>query len=127
MKSRYYEQREALKKLFNKADDLANKATKKRNNYACRYCSSNKKGLHWSHVFTRDIKTIRWNPLNNVTLCSEHHKYFDHNKEEFREWWKSEIGEKNFEELIRLKNNPVKISKEFLVEVIKILTIGSEK
>lgn len=61
--------------------------------------------LQWAHFNSRRLHSIRWDRDNSMALCGGCHYNFAHHKPgEFRDWWRSQIGENAFNLLaLRLK------------------------
>lgn len=54
-------------------------------------------GLQWCHIFSRAIVHMRYEPYNNLIMCSGHHTWYTHNP---IEW--TRFLEKNFLERLSL-------------------------
>lgn len=65
----------------------------------CEMCGKTDR-LQSHHVFTRSIKSTRWNTDNGVCLCGGHHIFFAHKKPEaFRDWIIGKRGQEWFDKL----------------------------
>lgn len=67
-------------------------------------------GLECAHIWGRRNRSVRWHPLNAVSLCHYSHRYFTENPAAFIAWIKSRIGEQAYDELERLARQPRKFS-----------------
>jgi len=92
--------------------------------WVCEYDLCNKKEyLNAHHIFSRNNKRLRWSLINWICLCSWHHtfssEFSPHQTPcEFTyrlEWYKSK---EYLDELIIQKNTPLKVTSEYLLEVI---------
>ena len=57
-------------------DDIWKKKVKERDNYTCQICGKKIQGknCHAHHILPRQIKGMRWDIDNGITLCYQHHK-----------------------------------------------------
>lgn len=56
-----------------------------------------KENLQCAHIFSRTARSVRWDPLNAITLCYRDHLYWAHkNPIEFTEFIQHHLGEKNY-------------------------------
>ena len=98
------------KKLIKKCDGLWAEIVKKKARYKCQRCGSKSKQLNACHFISRSNKVLRWEITNGVCLDVGDHFYFHKNPEEFTEWFKKLLGEKDFEILMIKKHNKLKTS-----------------
>lgn len=84
------------KQLETRLDTLWAEAVKKRDHHKCRYCGQGKPHviLNAHHIESRRHKSTRFDTLNGITLCSGHHEFFAHNRNNsaFWLWLQGEIG-----------------------------------
>ena len=109
-------------------DNIMTQIVKARDNHTCQRCGSylpKSKGLHNSHYFSRGRWNTRYDLENCESLCYGCHNYFDHHKQEYKEWKIKRIGKKAFYELELRSNKTGKKkhmkSKEFTKELKIIL------
>ena len=65
------------KKTLNKEmDDIWKNKVKDRDGWRCQVCMKLKegKGCHAHHILPRQLKGLRWDVTNGITLCAYHHK-----------------------------------------------------
>ena len=79
MKSKSYAKKQKKKEL-NKQDKEWKEKVKLKDNYKCAICGKESekgrgKALHVHHIIPREIKELRHDPKNGITLCARHHKY----------------------------------------------------
>ena len=116
-----------MKIKISKLDKLFSDLIRRRDDWRCRKCkrqhdsedSYSRMGLHCSHFFGRSNKGTRFDPLNCLSLCMGCHLYFHAHPIEHTEWFKSQITEKEFDELNRKARAAVKIDLEEIREWIK--------
>jgi 5-methylcytosine-specific restriction endonuclease McrA len=61
---------------------------------SCQYCGTGE-NLQTAHIVGRSNKTLRWNPINAVCLCTRCHIFkFHHSPLEFVEWLESRYPER---------------------------------
>ena len=62
----------------------------------CQRCGTNQ-NLQCAHIFSRTARSVRWEPLNALTLCYKCHLFWAHkNPIEFTEFIRLRLGEKDF-------------------------------
>lgn len=91
--------------------------------WKCEYCGKHK-NLNAHHIFSRSNKKLRWSLINWVCLCSWCHVFsseFSAHKTptEFTYWLEEIKGKSLINELIKQKQQPFKVTSEFLQEIIK--------
>lgn len=68
----------------------------------CKVCGKTGK-LDTAHIISRNVITLRYDPLNAVLLCPSHHKWginsFHQNPIWFYEWFKNKYGIERIEYL----------------------------
>jgi len=72
MKTKKYAKKQVKKELKQKDKEWSTLV--KKNQPTCLICGSVKL-LQAHHIILRNIKQVRHEPLNGVTLCPKHHKY----------------------------------------------------
>ena len=90
---------------------------KKRARWACercgrQYAEGHAQGLDCSHIFGRSNFGTRWHPQNAVAHCRGCHQYLGANPLEFAEFANERFGEITIEDIRRIKNATVKITKK---------------
>lgn len=110
----------SISRLIKKADILFSQAIRLRDG-ACRLTGL-KENLQCSHIWGRANKLIRWDLDNALTLTAGKHLYWWHKEPaEAIEWAKQLLGNEKWEELKRKKNQPFKLTAEFIKERIRFL------
>lgn len=66
--------------------------------------------LECAHIWGRRNKSVRWHPLNAVSLSHYSHRFFTENPAAFIDWVKNRMGERAYEELERLARQPRKFT-----------------
>lgn len=83
IKSKKTEQREL--------DQMWKEKVKKRDNYICQVCgkdlSKTPKNCHAHHILPRQLKGLRWDVNNGITLCYSHHKIGVYSPHQNALWW----------------------------------------
>lgn len=74
----------------------------------CRRCGSGQK-LQWCHVYTRAIRSLRWDLDNSFCGCAGCHLWWHHKPTEAVEWWRSVVGEQTFATLRLRAGRPRKV------------------
>lgn len=93
-------------KLIRENDKIISLIVRKRDNYKCCKCGKPANAVH--HIFSRRYFSIRWDPMNLITLCFPHHFYYAHSRPtEFHHWVKKEMGEKAYN-LLEIKSRSKK-------------------
>lgn len=109
-----------ISKLTKKADQLFSIAIRLRDK-RCRR-TGNTENLQCSHIWGRSNKFLRWDMDNAFTLSAGQHLYWWHKEPaEAIEWAKQELGEEKWNELKQKKNQPFKLTAEFIKERIEFL------
>lgn len=84
--------RTTLKKLGSKAelkkslDKLCRELVFRRDGYRCVKCGK-ATNLQWSHVYTRRLLSLRWDPDNSKTLCGGCHLWWGQNPMDAAAWF----------------------------------------
>ena len=70
------EMKKISKKEQRELDDIWKHKVKERDKYCCQVCNKKLigKNCHAHHIIPRQIKGMRWNIDNGITLCYYHHK-----------------------------------------------------
>lgn len=85
--------RRALKKWKLELDQLCRTVTFARDGHACCRCGV-RDPLHWCHVNTRAVLSLRWNLDNVLALCAGCHLWNHHHPTAFSEWWTEKYPER---------------------------------
>ena len=72
-----------------------------------------KGSLQWCHVFSRRYKSIRYEPYNNLVMCSAHHVYYTHRPEEWAVFMIEHFS-KRWELARDNRNNYCKVDQTFI-------------
>jgi len=83
-------------------DALCRTVVMERDGRRCVRCGSTD-WLQWSHVYTRRILCLRWDPRNSKILCASCHRWWHDNPAESGPWWVGMVGEEVAEELRRIR------------------------
>lgn len=107
-----------------KLDILWSKAIKAKAGFRCEYCG-HAGNLQAHHVVTRSNKNLRWDILNGVCLCMEHHtlssEFSAHKKPaKFKEWFINHRGIEVYEDIQRKKWLYMKIDLEELGKFLQL-------
>ncbi len=87
------------------ADKLVGDFVKDRDGWTCQLVGFNAKpcsspGVYWCHLIPKGrYPSIRYEPLNAVTGCRDHHAALDSGEIERRRWIVARLGEAQFEAL----------------------------
>lgn len=93
-----------MKKITEKILDIAFSLFIRNRDKRCLRCGSQSK-LQCAHIFSRTARSVRWDPLNALTLCWNCHFNWAHrNPVEFTEFVKKLLG-RRFAELKRRYHN----------------------
>lgn len=96
--------RKTVKPHINTIDGLWSQLVKKRAGNKCEYCGRTT-SLNAHHIFSRSNRATRWDEMNGLCVCVEHHIFgnFSAHKSpiEFVEWLKEKRGLKWYQELRR--------------------------
>ena len=120
----------SISKLIKKADQLFSLQVRQRGAspdgynvcYTCGHVSLWKK-LHCSHYLSRYYKAARWNPDNCRPACYVCNIWKKGDLVRFRQNLIAEIGEARVLAVEKLRDAPVKLSREFLEELIQSLQV----
>ena len=97
-------------------DQLWSRLIRKRDNFTCQRCGKKyeegQQGLHCHHHRTRSCNSTRFDWDNCASLCHGCHQYVHSHALEHVEFFKSRLGAKRYNALIKRSNTPLKITKE---------------
>jgi len=97
--------------------DLFRKIVGERAGYRCEMpdCGKIGENLNPHHFFSREEKSIRYDPLNGFWLCYGHHCFAHNNSREFRKiiLYNKVRTQEWLDELIIRKNQIVKVNNSF--------------
>jgi len=103
------------------ADTAFSKCIRERDDRFCQRCGrrypKNSADLHCSHNFSRRYRNIRWHPLNAMALGLTCHRWYGGSPRYSALWLENKIGLAGVEELRRLRDTPLKISKKTEKEI----------
>lgn len=109
--------------LTKKLDEAWSKAVKKRAEWKCEVCGS-EKCLNSHHIVGRRNRTLRWDCRNGVCLCVSHHKFGLESAHEDPLWFKEWLEDKRWEDyqyLYLVKNAIIKWTVEDMEKKLKKL------
>ena len=68
--------KKVTKKEMKELDDAWKKHVKERDKHTCQICNKKIEGknCHAHHIIPRQVRTLRWDINNGITLCYPHHK-----------------------------------------------------
>lgn len=106
--------------LSKKADNLWSEVVRMKG--SCEYCGKTEY-LNAHHIFGRNNKSLRWETLNGICLCSGCHTFssvFSAHKTptEFTYWLESVRGKEYMDKLTEMAHIPMKVTPELLQEYI---------
>lgn len=89
----------------------------------CEWCGSTTNQMNWSHVVGRGNKTLRWDILNALCLCSYCHRFKWHeNPLDAMEWFKTKFPER-YEYLLWAKNEFVDRTEADLANLLDAINL----
>jgi len=68
--------------------------------------------LHWSHVYGRRSKNLRWRESNHLLLCSTCHRWMHEFPTEFTQWFVDKFGAARQKKLQELYAHPQEMTVE---------------
>lgn len=99
-------------------DSLCRRVVFRRDGRKCRRCGKESGLLDWAHVFSRRNKRLRWDPVNSLVLCRGCHMNFWHQRPlEAAEWFRNEVGQREYDYLIAASRGVLKRSNYPLVKL----------
>jgi hypothetical protein len=97
------------------------KLVRQRARWKCECCGKqyepNSSGLHCSHFFGRASRATRWMQDNAAAHCFYCHQKLGANPVLFRDWIVNRLGEERVNQLQRLHNTPIKLTKQDLADI----------
>ena len=121
--SKAQKERQRLRRLEKKADDLTRKLILARDK-RCVICGSTEV-LQWSHLITRRKIAVRWDPLNSVIMCrSCHARHHKQGPEEYISWFLRTYGAEEYQSLVQRANRPLSSAER--KELIEYIAGGGE-
>jgi hypothetical protein len=99
-------------------DALARAVVLERDGHRCVRCGSDQ-WVQWSHVYTRRILCLRWDPRNSKALCASCHRWWHDNPAESGPWWVDWVGEETADELARIRKQLPQIAFEDVERMLK--------
>lgn len=108
-----------------KADVLFSQYIRKRDG-KCMRCGKDTT-LQCAHYFGRRNRRLRYDPQNSITLCYSCHIFWAHKEpHEFVEWFREKFP-KNYEYLLKVRNEVEKIDYEEVIESLQKLLESMDK
>jgi hypothetical protein len=98
-------------------DDLARELCFARDGHKCIRCG-NPVGIQWAHVKTRGVIALRWDLLNNMTLCGGCHLWWHNRPDESGPWFKEKFPERWLHIQIATRNK-ASVDRKMLVIVLR--------
>lgn len=78
--------------LKRELDRLCRELVFRRDGHRCRKCGATKR-LQWSHVHSRRLLSLRWDPMNSMCLCVRCHLFWWHKEPlEAAAWFAETFG-----------------------------------
>ena len=99
-------------------DALARSVVLERDGHRCVRCGSDQ-WVQWSHVYTRRILCLRWDPRNSKALCASCHRWWHDNPAESGPWWVDWVGEETAAELARIRKQLPHVEFEDVERMLK--------
>jgi len=104
-------------------DKLFSEVVRMRDNYTCQKCGTRNKHVQCAHIFSRSNLSVRYEPLNALTLCYYCHLNWCHRQPvEWTEWIQNYLGKDKWDTLVVYRNSKRKIDyKQKRSELKKII------
>lgn len=99
-------------------DALCRSVVLERDGHRCVRCGSDH-FVQWSHVYTRRILCLRWDPRNSKALCASCHRWWHDNPAESGVWWVEWAGEDTAAELARIRRQLPTVDFEEIEHMLK--------
>lgn len=106
--------------LEKQLDDLARELCFARDGHRCiaPKCNGATLGIQWAHVKTRGVAYLRWDLLNNMTLCAGCHIWWHLHPSESGPWFKETFPERWLYIQIALRNKTT-VDRKMLLIVLR--------
>jgi len=73
-KKRKYKKKTSKQKEQKELDEIWAKKVKDRDNWTCQICNKKFDKVNAHHILPRQLKGLRWDVNNGITLCAYHHR-----------------------------------------------------
>lgn len=98
-------------------DDLARELCFARDGHKCIRCGGTV-GIQWAHVKTRGVAALRWDLINNMTLCAGCHLWWHLHPSESGPWFKEKFPARWLHIQIALRNK-ASVDRKMMVIVLR--------
>ncbi len=105
------------------AEALFSKAIKIRDGYACRKCKMKGVELEAAHFISRGVRRTQFEFSNCFTLCRNCHRWAHAEREDFKSWVMSELGNNEFNSLAERSTALRKETVEEYNRIIEVLKV----
>ena len=113
------------------ADTQFSIALRMSRNNTCEHCANTERQMHMAHIYGRRAKSVRWDTMNGLCLCSTCHMDFTANPLDFEAWLREYVGQGYMDILNEKRNRIFKTTKAIRKEIarhyraeIKLLEAG---
>ena len=89
-----------MKRLEERADKLFRDHVKARDGRCLMASFACWGELECAHIIRRSFKATRWEPINAVTLCSEHHRWYTEHPLAWTAWATEHLGPDTYAALV---------------------------
>lgn len=86
-------------------DRLAREVALARDGGRCRRCGT-ERGLQWCHVYTRGIRSMRWDLDNSFIACMGCHRWWHDRPVDAAAWWRAQVGNEKADALMLKAGRP---------------------
>jgi 5-methylcytosine-specific restriction endonuclease McrA len=96
-------------------DDMWKYKVKKRDNFTCQVCRKKltSKTSRAHHILPRQMKKLRWDVNNGITLCDYHHRRGIYSPHQNAIWWFGWMNQNRKAQLKYCINKLVEIGKKY--------------
>jgi len=92
------------------ADVAFSKAARMARNNTCEYCGKSDGQIEACHIWSRRHRSVRWDTLNIVVMCSHHHRMMTENPIMFTQWLEGYVGQGYLDILNEKRQRIVKVT-----------------
>ena len=101
------------------ADAAFSNAVRMSRNNTCEHCGKADGRVELAHIYGRRAKSVRWDTLNGLCLCSYCHMTFTANPLDFEAWLREYLGQGYLDILNEKRQKLLKTTKAYRQEVAK--------